>query len=465
VHGDAEISPPLFFVTSWLTTAIHDTPAFVRGPSLIAGAVSIPVVYLLGLRTVGRSAALVSAAITAVAPFMIHQSTEARGYALMMLLVALSTLAMLLAVDTRRARWWVLYGACSCAAMYTHYTCAFTLGAQLAWLLWAHPEARRPALLANLAAALAFLPWTSGLLNDLDSPTTDALSGLYPFNSETVTRAVEHWSIGDPLAGATKLSEFPGTPALVLLALGLAVALVGIAWRVLRNRDSATFARLNPRLVLVAALLFSAPVGEAVLSALSTNVLNTRNLASSWPSLALALGALLTAAGPVLGVVAALLVLAGFGLGAAKMLTPRFHRPDYQAAAHFIDRNAAPGEIVIDTTGLLSPAPITHLEVGFEREHPVVRTVIPRVAGNPFGSGPRSIPLATAASYAVAAANGSRIFLVSFTFPLDANDAKASERTPDFPSPVPAPYRRVESHVYPGSLGVVVRVYARPSAG
>ena len=42
VHTDAEITPPLYFVTAWLTTRIDLTPELVRAPSLIAGAADDP---------------------------------------------------------------------------------------------------------------------------------------------------------------------------------------------------------------------------------------------------------------------------------------------------------------------------------------------------------------------------------------------------------------------------------------
>src|ERR1700751_2137743 len=52
VHSDAEITPPLYFVASWLSSQISHAPELVRAPSLIAGTATIPIVYLLGLRTV-----------------------------------------------------------------------------------------------------------------------------------------------------------------------------------------------------------------------------------------------------------------------------------------------------------------------------------------------------------------------------------------------------------------------------
>ena len=80
-----------------------------------AGTATIPLVYQVGRRTVGRRAALVAAALTTLAPFMVYYSTEARAYGLMMLAVLLSTLGVLLALDTERTRWWVLYGVSASA--------------------------------------------------------------------------------------------------------------------------------------------------------------------------------------------------------------------------------------------------------------------------------------------------------------------------------------------------------------
>ena len=162
VNSDAEITPPLSFVVAWLSTQVDLSPEWLRAPSVLAGTLTIPLVFWVGARTVGRGAGLLAAALTTLAPFMVYYSAEARGYAVMIALVTLSTLAMLLAVDGRR--WaWALYAAASAAAVYTHYTSVFVLAAQALWVLWAHPEARRPALIANAAAAAAYLPVGGGI--------------------------------------------------------------------------------------------------------------------------------------------------------------------------------------------------------------------------------------------------------------------------------------------------------------
>src|SRR5438270_8110193 len=221
----AEITPPLSFLASWLTTRAGTSPELLRLPALIAGTATIALVYLVGLRTVGRRAALLAAALTALSPFMIYYSAEARAYGLLMFLVVASTLSLLVALDTGRRRWWVLYALCSAAAFYTHYTSLFVLGVQLVWVLWSEPGARRAALIASAGAVVLTLPWLPGLIQDTRSPTLKILSSISPFTPYAVRIDIEHWALGYPYTLAGGLGKLPGVAALLLLAVaGLLVA-------------------------------------------------------------------------------------------------------------------------------------------------------------------------------------------------------------------------------------------------
>jgi hypothetical protein len=399
---------------------------------------------------------------------MVYYSAEARGYAVMMGLVVLSTLALLAAVDRGRAWAWALYAAASAAAMYTHYTSAFVLAAQLGWVLWAHPDARRPALLANAAAALAYVPWLWGFKNDLESPTTKILTALQPFDLHAVRLSLEHWSVGYPYAKVVNLPdvpgvgvrdlpgvglrELPGGAALVLLALAVVVTLAGLALRARERRLRPGEWPLDRRSVLVFVLALATPVGAAVVSAVgTTTVFSTRNLAASWPGLALAAGTLVAAAGTRLRIAAAVLALGCFGIGAAKLLDERYERPHYSAVARFIEQSARPGDVVIDESAVLSPGPVSHLDTVLDPPGPVVRSRSPRERDHPFTVFDRVVPPDTAARRAVALARGRRIFLV--TDPLSARMQRPL-----------APYRPDETRVYPGIFTVVVRVYSVPAS-
>jgi mannosyltransferase len=452
VHTDAEITPPLYFVASWLTTRIDLTPELLRAPSLAAGAAAIPLVYLLGLRTVGRRAGLVAAALTAFSPFMVFYSTEARGYELMVVLVLGSTLCLLAALERGRARWWAGYAICTCAAVYTHYTAVFALAGQLLWVLWAHPAARRAALLATAAAAFGFLPWLSGLRGDLESPTTDILSALQPFDVGYVRSSLAHWAVGFPYATPeSRLADLPGVPALVALGLAVALGAVGLAAATLRGRRR----RPSPELVLVVVLALSVPVGEAIASAVGSNLLGARNLAGSWPAFAVCLAALLLAAGRRLGIVAAVLAIAAFAAGGLKLLDRDFRRPDYDGAAAFIDRAAAPGDVVVDGVSL-SPAGVpTTLDVAFAGRRRVFALGRDRVRYDPFRILAPAPPAADVVRSAAAAAGRRRLFLVLAPGSTLAREALAA---------VPPEYRRVAERGYPGINDIEVLEYAAQTA-
>ena len=55
VNSDAEITPPLSFVVAWLSTQVDLSPEWLRAPSVLAGTLTIPLVFWVGARTVGRA--------------------------------------------------------------------------------------------------------------------------------------------------------------------------------------------------------------------------------------------------------------------------------------------------------------------------------------------------------------------------------------------------------------------------
>ena len=449
----AEITPPLSFVASWLTTRLGSSPELLRLPALLAGTATIPLVYAVGLRTVGRRAALLAAALTTLSPFMIYYSTEARAYGLLIFLVLGSTLSMLLAVDTGRRRYWALYAVCSAAAFYTHYTCVFVLGVQLVWLLWTERGLWRPALLANAGAALLVVPWLPGLIADERSPTLKILSALTPFSFQAVRQDLTHWAIGYPYVQLprlgfvrTGLRQLPGVPGLVLLALAALVVAAGLVYRWRGDRSGA---RPSRRVVLVLALMLATPVGEFAFSAVGTHLLGVRDLAASWPFLALSGAAMASLAGRRAGMVAAGLGLAAFAIGAVKMFEPRFGRPNYRAAAAYVAAHASPRDVVLDETGPLSPGPLTGFDVAFRGRLRVVRALAPAERDHPWTLLDPVVPGPVAERQAVQDAGGARIFVVGVGLAQ---------------TPFPGGYRLVAVRRYPGPAQTLVGVWTRSAA-
>lgn len=468
VATNAEISPPLGFILTWLTTPVSSrlditlAPELIRLPAIVAGLASIPLVYLIGTRTVGRGAALLAAALTTLAPFMIFYSTEARGYGVMMALVLLSTLMLLLALDRGRPGWWVGYGVAICLAAYTHYTSVFVLAAQAGWVLWAHPGARKPLLISTGVAALLYIPWLPSMKADLDSPTTDILDALSPFNVDTIALSIGHWSIGFPFAG-TPLTDIPGIPGLVLISAAFVVGLSGLY--ATRGRLKAWFAVHDHRIVLVVLLALATPVAEAAVSLIGTNVFSTRNLAASWPYLALAFAALITVGSLRLRLVASALAIAGMSIAAATVPTTDYQRPHFSDVAEFVSDGS--GGVLVDGAAL-TPGPLTNFEVvGSQPDVEVLRLNRPEQRSEPFRPLDQLTPPSEIASRAVAGANGGPITVTSEIFP-DASyanpiaeDAETSDLVAEFIDELPPGYELAERRIFPGLVDLQILVFER----
>lgn len=459
----AEITPPLYFVLAWLTSQLGHTPELLRLPSLLAGVLTIPVVYLLGLRAVGRRAALLAGAVTAVAPFTVYFSTDARAYAVMMLALTVSTLCMLLAVDTGRARWWVLYAVAACAAFYSHYTCAFVLGAQWVWVMWAHPAARRAALIATAAAAAGVLPWLPGLVRDYQSPTVKILNALSPFSVGDLRTDLAHWVIGYPETVGAGLRRLPGAPALVLGALAAAIGLAGLIRAIAQRRLRWRPAQVDRRVVLVVGLAVVTPAAEVVLGAAGHSLLSPRDMAASWPFLVLSGAAVLDLWEPRIAMLGAALALAALLLGTVKMLGGAAQRPDYRAAARDLIAHVRPGDIVIDETGTLSPGPLTGLDLALTRSLPLIRADAPAERSHPFTFADPVVPLQSAVDEAVRRAHGHRVWLVSnqFTTEVNVGNAALASRFAPAQAHFANGYHLTAEHAYPGIGSTLVQVYSR----
>jgi 4-amino-4-deoxy-L-arabinose transferase-like glycosyltransferase len=365
VH-DTSITPPLHYVLAWAAAKVGEPTFWVRVPSLLAGTATIPLLYVLGVRTVGRTAALAGTAVLALSPFALFYSDEARAYATLMLLIVVSTLALVSALASRRRGWWVLFAISSCAALYTHYTAVFPLAAQAAWALWAHRERWREILVAHAAVALGYLPWLPAYLdqrrNTLGIKTIEFLA---PFTPRTVWESTSRLVPGHPFV---ELGEVPGRVALVLLVVGLAVALIGAARHVERP---------SPALVLVAAVAVATPVGALLYSAFGSSIFAARNLLASLPALCLVAGALIASAPRTYRVIALPLVLAALLVGSVKALGPDYRRPPWKQAADLIDAQAGPRDPVVEIQAFVTRRPVgrrevqSRLRLDLDRPHPV----------------------------------------------------------------------------------------------
>ena len=94
--------PPLYYLLlKWWGDVAGLSEFSVRFPSVVFGTLLIPVVYALGRRLFGRRTGALAALLTALNPFLIWYSQEARMYSLAVLLGTFGVLCFVMAVFER----------------------------------------------------------------------------------------------------------------------------------------------------------------------------------------------------------------------------------------------------------------------------------------------------------------------------------------------------------------------------
>ena len=348
-----EKTPPLGFLLSWAFDGGGHADVLVRVPSLVANLATVPLVYVLAKLTVGRAAGFVAAAWTTLSAFQIFYATESRGYALAELLVVLSTVILLVALERRALRWWLAYALVAAAAAYTHYIVVFVLVPQAAWALWTHRDQARRIVVASGLAVLAYLPWIPGFLEQARHSSKEAkfLDATAPTTLEHVSRIASKALAGHPFLSA---SQFPGrVPFALLLAAPAAAAVVLVARRT-------PFPPALRRPVTLLALLALTPLVGQILYSLrpDTSFLVARNLIISVPYALVLIGLVLTAVRPpALAIVLSAAALAGVAAGTVDVLRPKYQRADARDAAEYIDRTAPRDASVVNGQVLATTDP------------------------------------------------------------------------------------------------------------
>jgi len=137
-----DVHPPFYYLVLDAWTALAgDSPAALRGLSLIFGLATVGLAYLLYVEvdryagtSTGRAGALAAALLVALHADQVEHSRHVRMYGLGVLLAALTAWLLLRALrsERRAASWWAAYAVAAAALCYTHYYGAFTIASQLA---------------------------------------------------------------------------------------------------------------------------------------------------------------------------------------------------------------------------------------------------------------------------------------------------------------------------------------------
>lgn len=273
----ADVHPPgYYFILREMVNLLGNTAAAVRLPSLIAGMLLIFVAYRLAVALgLNRAGVIIVTGLTALAPFQIYYSTEARMYALQMLALALAAWGII-----SRAQWSTAAAVLGClAALYLlHISAVFVAVWLLAAVLcdpqrWKHWAFVAGAIAIGYAPGLLLAVDQAGRVGSgywilpIESPgaVVGSLDGIIfgTANTPFITGMVTSLGLALVLADLPRLWQRRRLPLLLALGPLLIISVISILWRpLLINRvlaPSAVFLYIiladvvsqSPRRVLV----------------------------------------------------------------------------------------------------------------------------------------------------------------------------------------------------------------------
>ena len=154
--------PLYFYFMHYWIRLFGTSEVALRFPSVIFGVLSIIAIFLLGRELFNPFVGLFSSMLLGLIPEQVYESTNARMYSLLILLVVLSTYSLILLVKRPSRTKYLLYGIISVAGLYTHYVYLFCLASQTLYvysLFKSRKEIRSPSLVTQLLIGLSFAPW------------------------------------------------------------------------------------------------------------------------------------------------------------------------------------------------------------------------------------------------------------------------------------------------------------------
>ena len=320
--------PPLYFLVLWPWAKLGDSEAMLRLPSAILGLAALPLVWRLGRALGGDRTGLLAMAFVAIAPLPIKYSQEARSYALLFFLCALS---LNLLADRR----WIALGIVTAAILYTEYLGAFFLLGEatlVAYRARQDPALLRAGLKSALLAFVLFLPWL---------PT--AFHHLFVVGGGFWMKPTSLFVLGSEFA---RLLAFPYGFVDTLRAIGWAALPAAAAVATLLGFAANAVARRPETRPWTLPLLV--PIGFMAAAGFFLPIFCARGLIYVIAPLAL-----LAAAGAPRGRALAVAILILGTLPATRFFTPALERENWRAAVAHLRVYAKPGDLVLVHEGFL----------------------------------------------------------------------------------------------------------------
>lgn len=320
-----ESTPPLYYVLLWGWSRVFGLgEAGLRSLSAVFGTATIVVMWAVARRVASERAGLIAALLTATNPFLVWYSQEARAYSLLLLMSALSLLAVARVLASPSRGRVLVWGLSAALALAAHYYAAVAIVPEGLWLAVA--LRRRGVLtLARIAAGVMPIVAVGAAQLPLVLRQNDGRASYISTSGSLPYRLVQLFK--QDLIGE-------GQPAKGLLtAICAAAVVIGLGLLVTRARRDERSGALAPLAIGLGGVVLA-----IVVAAVGTDYVNTRNLLATWPGLMLvvALGLGVARARRLGALGAAMLVAVGVLCVGNVVTNPLYQRLNWRGAAHVL---------------------------------------------------------------------------------------------------------------------------------
>ncbi len=376
--GRGEPNPPLFFLIAWPWTRLFGhSEAGIRSLSVVAGTALIPVACLCGRELVSRRAGLLAAAFTALSPFMIWYSQEAREYMLLALFCAASFLFFARLWHQPSGRNLIWWSAFSALAVLTHYFGAFLVWPEAIALLYrARGRASAVAVAVVAAVEAATLPH---FISHASHPL--GWIGAFPL-SVRIRQVPVAFALGSIYQSSAVSYGLIG--AALLLAVVIVLLVVGARSDELRGAGVAA---------AIAAAVLLVPLALAVLG---HDYYVPRALIAAWVPLAVVIAAACTSMRTWLaGGALALLVAATFVYMNIRINSDStYQRPNWRGVAEALGRPTGPRAVVAYDGGFAAVPIALYLRGDALSSSSTARVSVDEIdiVGSVYQGGPHALP-------------------------------------------------------------------------
>ncbi|MEH2355893.1 glycosyltransferase family 39 protein [Nostoc sp.] len=169
--------PPLYYVMVRLWAQVFgDFPAGVRSLSAVISLLIFPSVYWLCLELFESPlVGWVAMAVMGISPLQVFFAQDAREYGLWMVMILVSSAALLRAIRRESFFTWAVYALTLALGFYTHLLTVMVAIAHGIYVVirqkFRFHKTLRNYLLSSIAACLMFLPWLTVLITKADTAT------------------------------------------------------------------------------------------------------------------------------------------------------------------------------------------------------------------------------------------------------------------------------------------------------